>query len=208
MYGLNNPLTYIDPTGHEPCINGVNPENGNICTVVTGKHPDRPEWYDFPGWFFVGFSNLITDHPKEGATQLAYAYAGNAAMGFGISKVLGYTGKIKTNVIPRVVWISKAARLAEVFRRLNLLPKAANAEEAMLQMNTTLEAVEDQALVPREANPGMQSTERMYPAQEDNIVRGSDGSITAKSRGHITRYGADGSVTVTERATGKVVFQK
>jgi hypothetical protein len=91
---------------------------------------------------------------------------------------------------------------------LNLLPKAANAEEAMLQMNTTLEAVEDQALVPREANPGMQSTERMYPAQEDNIVRGSDGSITAKSRGHITRYGADGSVTVTERATGKVVFQK
>jgi hypothetical protein len=54
----------------------------------------------------------------------------------------------------------------------------------------------------------MQSTERMYPAQEDNIVRGSDGSITAKSRGHITRYGADGSVTVTERATGKVVFQK
>ncbi len=41
-YGFNNPLLYSDPDGHEPCINGVNPENGNICTVVTAPKPTEP----------------------------------------------------------------------------------------------------------------------------------------------------------------------
>jgi len=36
-YGLNSPLRYSDPTGHEPCENGVNPENGNFCTVTTAE---------------------------------------------------------------------------------------------------------------------------------------------------------------------------
>lgn len=38
-YGLNNPLLFVDPDGHEPCVNGINPENGNICTVVTAPKP-------------------------------------------------------------------------------------------------------------------------------------------------------------------------
>ena len=36
-YGLNNPLKFVDPDGHEPCVNGVNPGNGNICTVVSAR---------------------------------------------------------------------------------------------------------------------------------------------------------------------------
>jgi RHS repeat-associated protein len=40
-YGLNNPVLYIDPDGHEPCVDGINPENGNICTVATARAPAR-----------------------------------------------------------------------------------------------------------------------------------------------------------------------
>lgn len=47
-----------------------------------------------------------------------------------------------------------------------------------------------------------------YPAQSDNIEVGADGTITAKSRGHVSEYGNDGSITVKERATGNIVFQK
>jgi hypothetical protein len=79
----------------------------------------------------------------------------------------------------------------------------------MAQMNSTLEGVEDAySGVPKDPNPGLTSTPRMYPPQADNIVRGADGSITATSRGHVTVYGANGSITVTDRGTGAVVFQK
>jgi len=40
-YGLNNPLRYSDPDGHDPCENGVNPETGNICTVGTAQAPEE-----------------------------------------------------------------------------------------------------------------------------------------------------------------------
>jgi RHS repeat-associated protein len=54
-YGLNNPLRYSDPSGHEPCENGINPENGNICTVVTAPppEPEKPEPVD-PGQVIIG----------------------------------------------------------------------------------------------------------------------------------------------------------
>jgi RHS repeat-associated protein len=39
-YGLNNPLLYSDPSGHDPCVNGTNPETGNICTTGTATAPE------------------------------------------------------------------------------------------------------------------------------------------------------------------------
>jgi len=38
-YGLNNPLLYSDPSGHNPCVDGINPETGNMCVTGTGQAP-------------------------------------------------------------------------------------------------------------------------------------------------------------------------
>jgi RHS repeat-associated protein len=40
-YALNNPLMITDPTGREPCVDGINPLNGNICTEVVLKESSR-----------------------------------------------------------------------------------------------------------------------------------------------------------------------
>ena len=41
-YGLNNPLLITDPTGREPCVNNINPLNGNICADVVVKESSPP----------------------------------------------------------------------------------------------------------------------------------------------------------------------
>jgi RHS repeat-associated protein len=38
-YAYNNPLVFVDVDGHEPCVNGINPENGNICVVHSEATP-------------------------------------------------------------------------------------------------------------------------------------------------------------------------
>jgi len=105
--------------------------------------------------------------------------------------------------------LPKAARLVMVFGRLGALPAARSASEAMNQMNSTLSAVEDvYSGVPKNPAPGLRPDGRMYPAQADRIAVGPDGAITATSRAHVTTYGSNGSITVTERGTGAVVFEK
>ena len=39
VYGLNNPILYSDPSGHDPCVNGVNPQTGATCITVTADAP-------------------------------------------------------------------------------------------------------------------------------------------------------------------------
>ena len=39
-YAANDPMLFVDPTGEDPvqpCVNGVNPNNGAFCTTVTGQ---------------------------------------------------------------------------------------------------------------------------------------------------------------------------
>ena len=61
-YVLNNPLIFTDPSGREPCQNGINPENGNICTVVSGLMPKPDIKLDSPLFFALarGINNSRT----------------------------------------------------------------------------------------------------------------------------------------------------
>lgn len=105
--------------------------------------------------------------------------------------------------------LTKGQRLNMVYDGVTKAPAATTAQEAMQQMNSTLDAVEDAySGVPKNPNPGLASDGRMYPAQADRMVTEADGSITATSRGHVTTYGPNGSITVTDRATGAVVYSK
>ena len=105
--------------------------------------------------------------------------------------------------------LPKGQRLGMVYDQVSSAAPATTAEEAMQQMHGTLDAVENaHSGVPKAQNPGLAPDGRMYPVQPDRIVTGANGSMTATSRGHVTTYGPNGSITVTERATGTVVFHK
>ena len=102
-------------------------------------------------------------------------------------------------------------RLREFFKRLREEPKATNADEALAQLNRTLNAVEDElsGVVRKDPPPAPNMPDgRMYPPLADNIVRNADGSLSARTRGHNIRCGADGSITITNRKTGNVDFHK
>ena len=104
---------------------------------------------------------------------------------------------------------TKGQRLNIFYDGVTSAPRATTAQEARQQMHSTLDAIEDAySGVPKNPNPGLTPDGRMYPVQADRMVTGADGSITATSRGHVTTYGPNGSITVTDRATGAVVCHK
>ena len=82
---------------------------------------------------------------------------------------------------------SVAHRLGEFYRRLGLLPRTKSAEEALRQICQTLDEVEDElsGVVKKATPPPLGTSDgRMYCPAEDHIIRGSDGSILALTRGH------------------------
>ena len=102
-------------------------------------------------------------------------------------------------------------RLEEFFRRLGNLPSASSADEAMAQMAAALEEVEDELSgIPKKTPPPPPNMPdgRMYPPLSDFTMRNPDGSITAKTRGHIIQAGADGSISIRSKRTGAVDFAK
>ena len=71
-YGLNNPLRFSDPSGHEPCENGVNPENGNICVVKTDQAPKVDPAPSGVGILDLSwtFTKVILGSANQGTQQL------------------------------------------------------------------------------------------------------------------------------------------
>ena len=43
QYVRNNPLRFTDPVGQGPCVNGINPDTGNMCVDATAPKPADPQ---------------------------------------------------------------------------------------------------------------------------------------------------------------------
>lgn len=107
------------------------------------------------------------------------------------------------------MYVPKAERIAEFFRRLAALPPLADQASARRAIEATLNAVEDE-LSGVAFNPGNWRTDgRMYPVQDDNAadVQGS-GVLALRSRGHETFLAANGAIEIRESTNDKVVFTK
>ncbi len=104
-----------------------------------------------------------------------------------------------------------AERLAEFYARLGQLPAARSADEALQQLADTLDAVEDAfSGVPKKTPPPPPNMPdgRMYPPLPDFTTRHPDGSMTARTRGQVIEIGADGRLTIKNKRTGAVEFER
>lgn len=102
-------------------------------------------------------------------------------------------------------------RLEEFYHRLDKASSAKSADEALKLVCDTLNQVEDELSGIPCKNPPPSPSEpdgRMYPPQEDYTKRNNDGSITAKSKAHTIDISSNGSITIINRRTKKIEFQK
>lgn len=100
-------------------------------------------------------------------------------------------------------------RLTEFFKRLEVAPPAANAEEAFALVCRLIEEVEDELCpVPRQDPPPLLSTGRMYAPKEDHVKRFANGLIVADARHHRIYCRADGGISIVPRKWDWQVFTK
>jgi hypothetical protein len=102
-------------------------------------------------------------------------------------------------------------RIQEYYRRLREAPNARSAEEGLQQVRDILNKVEDDLSgIPMKnpPPPPKMPDGRMYPPLDDFTTRHPNGSITAESRGHKIKIGADGSITITSKKSEQVEFSK
>ena len=108
------------------------------------------------------------------------------------------------------MYVPKAERIAEFFRRIAALPALADQACARRVLDATLNMVEDE-LSGVAFNPDNWRTDgRMYPVEDDNAadVEGHPGVLALRSRGHETFIAPNGAIEIRESTTDKVVFTK
>ncbi|MCK9923594.1 hypothetical protein MXD61_17250 [Frankia sp. AgPm24] len=100
-------------------------------------------------------------------------------------------------------------RLQIFYQRLDELPPPTSAQEALEQLNATLEAVEDEhSGVPRNPDPGLKFDGRMYPPRDDYITRQPDGGLVAITKGNRIEIGPTGETTILSRRSGETVYRR
>ncbi|MFE6225467.1 hypothetical protein [Streptomyces sp. NPDC057854] len=105
--------------------------------------------------------------------------------------------------------LSLAERLNIVYQRLNALPPATGARDALRQLSETLESVEDDySGVPKNPNPGLAFDGRMYPPRADYITEEDDGRLIAVTRGNVIYAEPDGTLRITNKRTGEEVYRR
>ena len=106
---------------------------------------------------------------------------------------------------------ARAERLAEFYSRLRALPAPYSADEALAQIGSTLDDVEDaySGVAKKDPPPPPNMPDgRMYPPQADHTVRNPDGSIVATTRGHVIEISAGGKVTMRRPGTGMIDYER
>lgn len=105
--------------------------------------------------------------------------------------------------------LSLPERLNKLYERLDQLPPARNADEALQQLATTLDQVEDEySGVPRDPNPGLKFDGRMYPPREDFTERTEDGGLRATTKGNQINISPDGTTSILSRRSGEEVYRR
>lgn len=106
------------------------------------------------------------------------------------------------------VFFPKPYRLSMVFNICGAMEAAANGIYAKLQIDTTLNVVEDSFSMVKYAPSGTFNDGRMYPAQEDYRRRTPfDNIATYEHRSHFSHFGYNGAIYIETR-DGKVLFDK
>jgi hypothetical protein len=105
--------------------------------------------------------------------------------------------------------VPKAERLREFYRRLMQAPRAGTLEEALDQLGSILDAVEDELTGIRKDPASWRYDDRIYPPQLDSMHAVSARPQVARFRsvGHNTYIGANGAVEIV-LLDGTVELQK
>lgn len=104
--------------------------------------------------------------------------------------------------------LNKMQRLKTYFYRLEIAEFCTSNEEALALINNLLVSVEDcHSGILADAMPGLAYTGRMYPIQEDFIVR-ENNRIIARSKGNEIIIDNNGDFVIKDRATEVVIISK
>lgn len=105
--------------------------------------------------------------------------------------------------------VPKRERLEEFFRRLLAAPSAGSFDEALAQLSTILDAVEDELSGAENPPRDWQSDQRLYPPQKDalRIVPEHPRVRRFRNRRHSTYIGENGSVEIVT-LSGRVEVKK
>ncbi|WP_037078057.1 hypothetical protein, partial [Pseudonocardia spinosispora] len=187
---IEEELHELNPTGVTPLLRA--PLNGDSSTfAASGVRPLSGSGSTVP---HTAISDGV-DHAGVVA-PLVGAKTANAPPGLG---PVSHSGQP----------LSLGQRLAEVYRRLDLLPAATSADQAVTQLNDTLTAVEDEySGVPANPNPGLKFDGRMYPPREDFMTRTLEGAITATTKGNVIHASPNGALRIPSRRTGEAVYRR
>jgi len=106
--------------------------------------------------------------------------------------------------------MTKAERVAELIRRLEVSPAVGNAEDALRLVTTVLEEIEDQhSGVPNDPSSPM-ADERIWPpiTKYHFAIEGRPDLDGYRQKGHETILGANGAIFIRTRKNAKVILNK
>ena len=181
---------------------------------MDSSHPDRPPIPNPAALLeFISTVRSALSSPRSQAeeveTREAQAGLLIGAAALATTLVIALRAKLKAARAPTApAVLTPRERLRLFYERLAQQRPAASADEALEQISTTMNAVEDaHSGVRAVPDPGTEWTGRMYPPREDNIRRLTDGGMRIRTAGNRIRLGGDGSIRI-ENLDGDILFSR